>query len=217
MEKYIFLDFNGTILDDLDLCFNLLNEMLYEKERITVDLKRYKEIFDFPIINYYVKAGFDFSKYTFEELANYFIIEYRNRTLTETKIFEDVPYFVKSLKAAGYKIVICSASQKLMLLDQLKYFGIDELFDDVIALDNHYAASKLELAKLYVEKHKIHLEQSYFIGDTTHDAEVGEECGLNVILVERGHQSKDVLLKANSLILGTLKETAEFIKKTESF
>ena len=54
MEKYIFLDFNGTVLDDVDLCLNLLNEMLYEKEHITVDLDKYKEIFDFPIIKYYI-------------------------------------------------------------------------------------------------------------------------------------------------------------------
>ena len=51
MEKYIFLDFNGTVLDDIELCLNLLNEMLYEKEKKTVTLEEYKNIFDFPIIN----------------------------------------------------------------------------------------------------------------------------------------------------------------------
>ena len=185
MEKYIFLDFNGTVLDDVDLCFNLLNEMLYEKEKITVDLEGYKNIFDFPIIKYYVAAGFDFSKYTFEELANYFIVEYRRRTETETKIFEDLPLFAKMLKEVGYKIVICSASQKPLLLEQLAFFGILDLFDDVIGLDNHYAASKLELAKNYVKNQNVDFEKSFFIGDTTHDAEVGKECGLNVILVDR--------------------------------
>ena len=215
MNKYIFLDFNGTILDDVDLCFNLLNEMLYEKENITVDLNRYKNVFDFPIINYYKAAGFTFEGYTFEELANFFIVEYRRRTDTETKIFEDLPLFVKKLKAAGFNIVICSASQKPLLLDQLRYFGIDNLFDDVIALDNHYAVSKLELAKNYVKDKEIDLANSYFIGDTTHDAEVGNACGLNVILVERGHQSKEVLLKANSLIIGSLEETANYIIKND--
>ena len=212
MNKYIFLDFNGTVLDDVDLCLNLLNEMLYEKENKTVDINEYKHIFDFPIIKYYKAAGFDFSKYTFEELANYFIVEYARRNAYESKIFTDLESFVSSAKDLGYKVVICSASKKDMLLEQLKYFGIYHLFDDVIGLDNHYAASKLELAKEYVKSKEIDLSKSYFIGDTTHDNEVGEACGLKVILIDRGHQAEDVLSKVNSLILHSFVETLNYIE-----
>ena len=215
MEKYIFLDFNGTVLNDVDLCLNLLNEMLYEKEKITVDMKRYKEVFDFPIIKYYIAAGFDFTKYTFEELANYFIVEYTRRNLTESTIFTDVEAFVKSVNNAGYKVVICSASKKPLLLDQLRDFSIIDLFDDVIGLDNHYAASKRELAYEYVNNIDIDLANSYFIGDTTHDAEVGVKCGLNVLLIDRGHQSYEVLSKTNEPILHTLMEAFNHIVKKE--
>ena len=31
MIKHVFFDFNGTIINDLDLCFNLLNEFLEEQ------------------------------------------------------------------------------------------------------------------------------------------------------------------------------------------
>lgn len=213
MNKYIFLDFNGTVLDDVDLCLNLLNEMLSEKEKKTVDIVNYKKIFDFPIIKYYKAAGFTFEGYTFEELANVFIVEYTKRNPIESHIFEDLKDFVDGAKSYGYKVVICSASKKHLLLDQLKYFGILDLFDDVIGLDNHYAASKLELAKQYVENIEINKEKSYFIGDTTHDAEVGYACGLNVLLIDRGHQSEDVLVKAKSLILHTLLDVLEILKK----
>lgn len=215
MDKYIFLDFNGTVLDDIDLCLNLLNEMLYEKEKITVDIKRYKEIFDFPITKYYIAAGFDFSKYSFEELANYFIVEYTRRNITESKVFDDVCTFVNSVKKLGYKVVICSASKKPLLLDQLKEFKILDLFDDVIGLDNHYAASKELLAYEYVNKIEINLSKSYFIGDTTHDAEVGLKCGLNVLLIERGHQSYDVLSKTKMPILPTLNSAFDYITKKQ--
>ena len=213
MQKYIFLDFNGTVLDDVDLCLNLLNEMLYEKENKTVDIVEYKNIFDFPIIKYYLAAGFDFSKYTFEELANYFIVEYTKRNPSESKIFDDLVMFVEGIKEYGYKVVICSASKKPLLLDQLTDFNIINYFDDVIGLDNHYAASKLELAKKYVSEIEIDKENSYFIGDTTHDAEVGVECGLNVILIDRGHQSEDVLVKTKKPILHSLKSAFDFITK----
>ena len=213
MQKYIFLDFNGTVLDDVNLCLNLLNEMLYEKENKTVDIVEYKRIFDFPIIKYYLAAGFDFSKYTFEELANYFIVEYTRRNPNESKIFDDLVEFVQTIKTYGYKVIICSASKQPLLLEQLKDFGIIDFFDDVIGLDNHYAASKLDLAKKYVSEINIDKDDSYFIGDTTHDAEVGVECGLNVVLIDRGHQSEDVLVKAKKPILHSLKEALEFITK----
>ena len=215
MEKYIFLDFNGTVLDDIDLCLNLLNEMLYEKEKIKVDLNKYKEIFDFPITKYYIAAGFDFSKYTFEELANYFIVEYTRRNLTESKIFPDVRKFVELLKNAGFKVVICSASKKPLLLDQLRDFNILDIFDDVIGLDNHYAASKEELAYEYVNNLNIDLKRSYFVGDTTHDAEVGIKCGLNVLLIDRGHQSYKVLNETKQPILHNLLEAADYVLKNE--
>lgn len=215
MQKYIFLDFNGTVLDDVDLCLNLLNEMLYEKEGKTVTLEEYKNIFCFPIINYYVAAGFTFEGYTFKELADVFIVDYANRSKTESWAFNDVEEFVNIVKSIGYKVVICSASLKPMLLEQLKLLGVYELFDDVIGLENHYAESKLELAKKYVANACVDLENSYFIGDTTHDAEVGSGCGLNTILVDRGHQSEEVLNNAKTTILHSLLETANFIKNKQ--
>ena len=211
MNKYIFLDFNGTVLDDVDLCLKLLNEMLYDKEKKTVNLQEYKNIFCFPIINYYKAAGFTFEGYTFEELADVFIVDYAKRSETETHIFSDLIEFVRIVNKVGYKVVICSASLKPMLIEQLKHAGIYDLFDDVIGLDDHFAASKLELAIKYVKYSNVDLSSSYFIGDTTHDAEVGSECGLKTILIDRGHQSEEVLSKAKTLILHSLIETANYI------
>ena len=42
MYKYVFFDFNGTILDDVDLCLNLLNEMLSLKGHNPVSKERYR-------------------------------------------------------------------------------------------------------------------------------------------------------------------------------
>jgi phosphoglycolate phosphatase len=211
MKKCIFLDFNGTVLDDVDLCLNLLNEMLALKGVKTVSMEEYKEIFTFPIIEYYKKAGFDFTKYTFEELAEYFIVEYTRRNVTEAFIYPDFIEFINSMKEMEYEVILCSASKKVLLLEQLDVFNIN-VFDDVIALSNHYAASKLELAKEYVASKNIDLNNSYFIGDTVHDAEVGLACGLNIILVDRGHQSEKVLSETKQVVLHNFKDVLFFIK-----
>lgn len=212
--KYLFLDFNGTVLDDVDLCLNLLNEMLVLKGLKTVSLKRYKEIFTFPIRTYYDKAGFTYNGYTFEELADYFITEYDKRNLKESFIFADFKEFADGIRGLGYKLVLCSASLYSLLMKQLYDFGIANCFDDVIALDNHHAASKLLLAQDYVKTHDVDLTCSYFVGDTTHDALVGKECGLKVFLIDRGHQASEILEKTGELVYHSFKELlAYFVEK----
>ena len=56
-------DWNGTLLDDVALCVDALNRLLriyhYPQQ---YSLAQYREIFGFPIEDYYIRAGFDFSK-----------------------------------------------------------------------------------------------------------------------------------------------------------
>ena len=42
MVKHVFLDFNGTLLDDLDLCLELLNWMLKDQNKPLVEKNKYK-------------------------------------------------------------------------------------------------------------------------------------------------------------------------------
>ena len=210
--KTIFLDFNGTVLDDVDLCLELLNVMLMEKENKYVDIKQYKKIFTFPIIKYYEAAGLTFDGYTFSELADWFIEEYTRRNVLECKIFDDVLKFVELAHKSKFKVVLCSASKLNLLIDQLQSFRIFNYFDEVIGLDNHHAASKLQLALNYINENKVDVNNSYFIGDTTHDFEVGNAMGIKVILVNRGHQSEDVLSITKAPITSSLLAAFELIK-----
>ncbi len=61
--ELILWDWNGTLLDDVDLCVDALNRLLAEfgyPQRYDHD--QYRAIFGFPIEEYYIRAGFDFSK-----------------------------------------------------------------------------------------------------------------------------------------------------------
>ena len=49
MYKYLIWDFNGTILDDLELCLHLLNVMLEKQNKPKLDVPAYKHVFGFPI------------------------------------------------------------------------------------------------------------------------------------------------------------------------
>lgn len=58
----ILFDFNGTIVNDIDLCLTILNDMLTLRKHNVVDLKQYLAIFDFPVIEYYKNLDLFFLK-----------------------------------------------------------------------------------------------------------------------------------------------------------
>ena len=51
------------------------------------------------------------------------------------------------------------------------------------------------------------------IGDTAHDSEVAKALGINCLLVARGDQHKDTLLKTGYKVFDSLKEVIEYLKK----
>ena len=61
MQKHIFFDFNGTIINDLDLCLDLLNQILTKQNKRNLSMEEYKNVFTFPIRDYYIAAGVDFN------------------------------------------------------------------------------------------------------------------------------------------------------------
>ena len=64
--ELILWDWNGTLLDDVELCVDALNRLL-EKHAYPqrYDRDQYRAIFGFPMEEYYVRAGCDVSRHRF--------------------------------------------------------------------------------------------------------------------------------------------------------
>lgn len=208
--KYIIFDFNGTIIDDVDLCLSLLNEMLVMDNLPTVSLEKYKNIFTFPIIEYYKKAGFKFETYSFKELSVYFVNKYQPASFN-CKLYDGIVEVINKLKSLGYKIILLSASQKDNLLEQIEKFNITSLFDVILGIDNIEAKSKLEIAKKYFLENNVNMKECLFVGDSLHDYEVGSYFGSDVVLMSYGHQSKEILKTANAIILDSIYELEDIL------
>ncbi|HAX02761.1 MAG: hypothetical protein A2Y45_04770 [Tenericutes bacterium GWC2_34_14] len=184
--RTIFWDFNGTILDDAKLCYDILIEMLKEEERPLVTFEEYLMIFTFPVEAYYDKV-YDLKKTSFKVLAHRFIERYQPRSL-ELSLHEGVIETIHQCKLKGYQNVLLSASEEKNLHEQLKHYGIDHLFDHILGTSNVYATSKVMVAKRFIEQHHLNPNEMIMIGDTLHDAEVAKEIGARIILFTKGHQ-----------------------------
>lgn len=203
--KYIFFDFNGTILDDVDLCLNLLNEMLESKNLAKVSKERYLEIFTFPVIDYYKKAGFTFDGYSFEELASYFIKKYQPASL-KCQIYDGLLDLLEYLKEQGYNLIVLSASRIDNLKEQLDYLNLTSYFKDILGTSDIYAKTKLGVLLDYLNSNKIDPSTCLFIGDTLHDYEIAKKVNSVSYLVDFGHQSKQRLLEVTDNVFDSYQE-----------
>jgi len=205
MEKYIFFDFNGTIIDDVVLCYDLLNKMLNLKGKQMISIERYKEIFKFPIIEYYELAGFSFPDDDFPSLAKEFVFEYKRQS-NGCLLMPGIIEILKYLEAAGYKLVCLSASEVNMLKKQLDFYKLSDYFVDILGINDFHASSKVDIAISYIKSNKIDKKNAYMIGDTLHDKKVADAMGINSILYSGGHQSKARLLRSGSKVIEAFSE-----------
>ena len=152
--KYIFWDFNGTILDDARLCYDILIEMLKEEERPLVTFDEYLMIFTFPVEAYYDKV-YDLKKTPFKVLAHRFIERYQPRSL-DLSLHEGVIETINACEKLGYQNVLLSASEIKNLHEQLKHYQIDHLFQTVLGTSDVYANSKVKVAEKFILENKIY-------------------------------------------------------------
>lgn len=203
--KYIIFDYNGTLVDDLDLSIFALNSCINKYlDRPHVDLKEYHEAFTMPVENYYRALGFTFEKDSFEVVGKHWHTTYKENFKEKAKLFDDVKEVLLNNISKGYKNVVLSACEKNQLKNELKEFGIADLFDEIIGVETIYGVSKLEQAKEFRARHPF--DEMLMIGDTLHDYEVAEKMGIACVFVERGHQPASKLALAKTSIYKNLKE-----------
>lgn len=210
---YCIWDFNGTIFDDIGASIKAVNTLLAERGLPTLDSKeRYHEVFDFPIIDYYRRIGFDFDKEPYEVIAPLWVALYLENS-KHSGLFDDVIPALDFFDSQGVRQSVLSASELKMLSGQLEELGIYGRFEEIMGIDNIYAESKLALAAAWKERHAD--ERVMFIGDTTHDYETAELLGADCYLISAGHQPEHKLLAAGSnvKVFPSLSALVEYLKK----
>lgn len=203
--KAIIWDWNGTLLNDLEVSIEAMNRMLRLRNYAALTHDRYREIFTFPVRDYYTLAGFDFGKDDWETVAMEFIANYRE-SVHLSALHDDAKAVLEHFHQSGKRQFILSAMQQEFLEETVFARLQNGYFEQIAGLNNHYAATKLENARLLVEEIRLPTDQILMIGDTIHDFEVAEEAGIRCMLVANGHQSRQRLEKSGALVIDSISE-----------
>lgn len=204
----IIWDWNGTLLNDSWLCVEIVNKLLLNHNNRKLDIDSYREVFGFPISDYYKKIGIDFEKESFEVLTSKFISDYLTN-VHKCKLQNGAMSILNEVNNKKIKQFILTAAHKESVISLLKHYVIEQVFEQVEGLDNHKAESKIDKGLSLIENNLIDIDKTVLIGDTIHDFDVANQLGLNCILIANGHQSKYRLKEKtnNSIqIFGNLSE-----------
>ncbi len=212
MINNIIFDFNGTIIDDGLLCYQIEVDMLPLKNKDNFTYENYRDIFCHPITEYYEKLGLDAKNYDYNKMNEVFFNDYQKRYKKEAKLFDGVKETLTYFKNKGYKLYILSATEINLLKEQLNYFDILEYFDDFIASNKKDAQGKKDYGKDFVNKLNLTKENAILIGDTVHDFEVGEYLNVNILLFSKGHNSLKQLSPLNAPIVSSYLEIRNYIE-----
>ena len=203
--KHIIWDWNGTLFDDVDLCVENINWLLRKYNYEPITKERYKEIFTFPVIEYYRRAGFDLEKLDFTRIGKEWMDRYEQKKY-QAKLADGALEIVKNFLNKEIKQSILSAYSENTLIEIVERFGLKSYFTYIVGLDNIYAESKINLGKRLLQIINSNNDEILLIGDTVHDFEVAQELGCKCILLSSGHQSRKELEKCGVEVFDELRD-----------
>ena len=210
MIKHIIWDWNGTIVNDAPLFVDIMNKSLSAASLPNITLNDYKNLFVFPIVDFWKKLGFQFNETEFNKMNALFIENYKTQML-KPKLHNKIKTVFMNISKLNIKQYVVSASENSILKSCVNHYQVSNYFNDIVGVDNLNALGKAVVAKKLINKHSINVENCLFIGDTPHDAEVAKSLGANVLLVSYGHISKSRLHKTNCKTIDSVDEILSYI------
>lgn len=187
-------DWNGTLIDDVFVALNAVNDMLIKRQKPTITIEQYYEYFDTPISKFYSRI-FTENEITFNTIANEFAYGYKKH-LQKKPIFTGAPELLSQIKQSGCKQLIISSSNQKKVEDDIRCFELFQYFDAISGADNHFAQSKVQRANRVIEQLYLSDKNILVIGDTLHDYQMAQSLKADCVLSSCGHQGKEDLLSA---------------------
>jgi len=209
--EWVLFDWNGTLLDDAEYGIAIVNELCVEFNVPAISKERYLKHFGFPLIEFYEKMGFDFSKYSFDHLSQVFMQKYHENLATIT-LHDEVIEVLTEL-SHSYRLGIISAYKQSRLIEAVSNYGVAHFFECVYGIADDRADSKSHSLKQMLTTHAINPAEAILVGDTLHDYEVAEENGIPALLIEEGHQSREQWVPFNVTSIDSLKDLPRFLEQ----
>lgn len=217
MIKLVAFDWNGTILSDTIACLAGDDAALVSLGYKPISLKKFRETFDVPLVNFYKRIGVDPNipkdKYKLSETLFHKVYEAR---VVKARTRAGARNLLAWLKKNKVPAIIFSNHVKERIEEQLQRLKISDYIATVLANDHThevlYKRWKGEKLKDYLKANNIKPHEVLVVGDTTEEIEIARELGGISIAITQGYQSTPRLKAAKpDYLLGDLRQIEKII------
>ncbi len=218
-KKLAVFDWNGTLFDDTEANLIGANACLKAFGVEPIDLDRYRDSFDFPVIHLYQRNGVSPDEFLSspDKSSKLFVDVYEEAAL-KCGLREGTIDLLEWLKENNFSIIILTNHLTTNVQRQLERFNIWYYFDHLSGnISNESVISKMNKEKRmreYLEKNNINPEDAFIIGDSFEEPEIARHIGMKSINILGGCISEKRLKKAKAdAIISNLSEVKEILKE----
>ncbi len=203
--KNIIFDWSGVIKDALNAHVWVVNEMMERLGKKKLSFNELKENWEQPYLNFWRKYCPELTLAE-EQKIYYEVIGSKDCPKSDSCL--GVIDFIKKLNIKKVRMSVVSSDPTERLLQEIKGFGLENIFDEVIT----NAHDKSEGVNELIKKYDFNPEETVFIGDSNHEVEVGKEAGIKTIAVTWGFCTEEKLKSTDpDYLVHNIKELEEIL------
>lgn len=187
--KYLLFDFDGTLVDSMDMIVEVYNQVAgkYKAKKLEK-----KDAAFFKGLSIKERCKFlHFKLYKFPLLA-LDIYKLSKPHITELLFFEGIKEILEDLHVLGVKMAIISTNSENNIRVFLQQNQIDYI-DEVICSNNLFGKDK-EISR-FLKTHQLKRSEVIYIGDEVRDITASKKNGIKVIWVSWGYDQYESVKK----------------------
>jgi len=195
MIKGIVFDFDGTIVDSMNMVFNALNDALKKKSLPTIEIELLGRMAGLPLIDI-IGAKAHISESAAKEVEKDVFEAYTAFCRTSCQLLPNVESTLKILKSKQIKIGLLTTTPSKPLKEVAKKFSLNDYFDIMIAKEDAKNKPKPDGLNKIITKFGIKKDECIYVGDSPIDILTGKAAGIKTIAVTTGIATIEQLKEA---------------------
>ncbi len=186
--KYVFFDFDGTLVDSLDILVSHYNQLAPRFNCIPVEASNREELRKTAPTQILKQHNIKHWKIPF--LA-YFMRKSMKEGLKDVAVFEGIPELLENLIQAGYLLGVLTSNSSKNARMVLQKNGLEHQFK--LILSSGRLLGKTSAMKKILKSLDISPQEIVYIGDETRDITFCQKLGIPVIAVTYGFAHEELL------------------------
>ncbi|MDE6565616.1 MAG: HAD hydrolase-like protein [Clostridia bacterium] len=196
--KYLFWDFDGTIVDSFEGCSFAFGKV-FEHFGVNIPPENRKLYIGPPLkVTFTDMFGEENEPFARELYREYYINQGGQNMC---KLFDEMPKILSTVKNFGYKMYIATSKREDIASCMLDEFGVRDCFDGVFGtVEKEGRIDKKDILEYAVKMSGGNKNDCLMIGDSIYDAMAAKQVGLDCLAVGYGFGNVEDMSKIGTIL-----------------